>query len=89
MDIEFDENKSISNEQKHGINFHDAKKMWDEGIIAFAVDYREEQRELHIGRIDGTIWTAIITYRNNKLRIISFRRSRPNEKEFYYQATEN
>ena len=83
MDIEFDEAKSISNYKKHGIDFHHASKLWDHPIVIQDSLYEKEIREMHIGFINNIFWTAVITYRSNKLRIISVRRSRKNEKIFY------
>jgi len=36
-----------------------------------------------IGRIGENIWSAFITYRNEKTRIISVRRARANEEARY------
>jgi hypothetical protein len=36
-----------------------------------------------IGMIDGKHWTAIITYRDDLIRIISVRRSRKEEEQLY------
>lgn len=83
MEIEFDEAKSISNYKKHGIDFHEAKKLWDQPVVIQSSFYEQELRELHIGFINNKFWTAVITYRTTKLRIISVRRSREHEKAFY------
>ena len=84
MDFEYDENKSRANLEKHGIDFEQARKLWDDPerliIPAKSVD---EKRYVLIGKIDNTHWSAIYTYRKEKIRIISVRRSRSNEKELY------
>jgi len=36
-----------------------------------------------ISKIEGKYWTAVFTYRGKKIRIISVRRARKNEKEIY------
>lgn len=38
------------------------------------------------GRIDGKLWSAVITYRSEKIRIISVRRARKEEIEIYESA---
>ena len=43
----------------------------------------DEPRFLVIGKINNKHWSAITTYRNNKTRIISVRRSRKKEIEIY------
>jgi uncharacterized DUF497 family protein len=30
MEFEFDQNKSDSNKHKHGIDFYEAQKLWDD-----------------------------------------------------------
>jgi hypothetical protein len=43
----------------------------------------DEPRFLVIGMIDGTHWSAVMTYRGNKIRLISVRRSRKEEVAIY------
>jgi uncharacterized protein len=43
----------------------------------------EEPRYLVIGKIKDTLWSAVITYRGEQIRIISVRRSREEERELY------
>jgi len=84
MDFEFDPSKSESNKSKHGIDFEEAKALWsDENAIQLDIDTDGEQRFLVIGQIDGVVWSAVITFRGEKIRIISVRRSRKREKEEY------
>lgn len=84
MEFEYDPAKSASNKPKHGIDFEEAQRLWDAPTLK-ATTYagNDDQRSLHIGVIDGKHWSAITTERNGKLRIISVRRSRTNEKEAY------
>ena len=42
-----------------------------------------EPRFLVIGMIEGKVWTGVITYRGEAVRIISVRRSRKEEVEHY------
>ena len=42
-----------------------------------------EERYLVIGAISGKMWTGVITYRDGAVRIISVRRSRKEEVEYY------
>ncbi|MCE5329968.1 BrnT family toxin [bacterium] len=84
IDFEFDENKSKSNKQKHGIDFDDAKKLWEDfDYVEIPVMTSDEPRFLVIGKISEKHWTGIITYRNEKIRIISVRRSRKEEIDIY------
>ncbi len=80
MVYEYDSAKSDANSQKHGIDFHEAQRLWDMPYTqTVARKYDEEQRWLIIGTIDNTHWTAAITYREKSIRIISVRRSRQSE----------
>ena len=84
MDFEYDPQKSELNKIKHGIDFEEAKALWnDENSFQADTISQVEERFLVIGRIDGVIWTAVITYRNENVRIISVRRARGQEVENY------
>ena len=85
MKFEYDENKSQSNKLKHGIDFKEAQKLWDDSY-AFEIpspQSKDEERFLVFGRINSKNYTAIITYRNSNIRIISVRRSRDKEVKLY------
>jgi uncharacterized DUF497 family protein len=45
MDFEFDESKSISNAEKHGIDFNSAQNLWsDERRLIVAARSQDEPR---------------------------------------------
>jgi hypothetical protein len=82
--FEYDHNKSRTNRDKHGIDFHEARSLWnDPGMIEVPVATMDEERFLAIGRIDGKTWTAVATIREDRVQIISVRRSRKNEEMLY------
>lgn len=85
MKFEYDQKKSQSNQLKHMINFSEAQRIWDDPRrIEFRLKHVcGEQRHQTIARIDDLIWTAIITYRNDAIRIISVRRARKQEIALY------
>ncbi len=84
MEFEFDPKKSASNKQKHGLDFHEAQALWnDPDFIEIPVQTIDEPRYLVIGMVEGKHWSGIITYRDDKVRIISVRRSRKEEVEIY------
>ena len=84
MGFEFDPNKSKSNKQKHGIDFAEALSLWDDpDLIEIPVKTIDEPRFIVIGRITEKHWSGIITYRGENIRIISVRRSRPEEVKSY------
>lgn len=84
MEFEFDPIKSNSNKKKHGIDFNEAQSLWnDPDFMEIPLKTIDELRFLTIGRISGKHWSAIITYRSEKIRIISVRSSRKEEVEIY------
>ena len=87
MDLEFDPSKSKSNKDKHGIDFEEAKELWDDPhLLAIETRSSDEPRFLLIGKIEDKHWSAVITYRREKIRIISVRRSRKEEVELYEES---
>ncbi|ABQ24793.1 BrnT family toxin [Geotalea uraniireducens] len=84
MEFEFDTKKSGSNKTKHGIDFDEAQALWDDpDLLEIPVITSDEPRYLVIGKILGKHWSAVITYRSDKARIISVRRSRKEEIDIY------
>ena len=84
MEFEFDPEKSTSNRKKHGIDFVEAQVLWDDlDLIEIPLVTVDEPRYLVIGMIKGKHWSGIITYREERVRIISIRRSRKEEREIY------
>ena len=85
MQFDFDVNKSLINKKKHNIDFYEAQKLWEDPLrIEIPARYVEEQRILVIAKYNNRIWSAVITSRDDKIRIISVRKSRENEKKIYY-----
>ena len=84
MEFEFDENKSRANESKHGIDFVEAQALWFDGmLVEIPARTEDESRFLVVGTVGGQHWSAVITYRGERIRIISVRRSRPEEVAIY------
>lgn len=84
MEFEYDPAKSAKNLAKHGIDFEQAQKLWDDpDLLAIRLNYPTEERWISIGTMDGKHWSAIWTPRNGRTRIISVRRSRTKEVEAY------
>ncbi|MGL4620084.1 BrnT family toxin [Chroococcidiopsis sp.] len=84
MEFEFDETKSQSNREKHGIDFVKAQELWeDPQRLEIPARTEDEPRYLVIGKIENKHWSAVMTYRNEKIRIISVRRARKEEVAIY------
>ena len=77
MELEFDKRKSQINKKKHGIDFIEAQALWNDlDRIEIPAKTIDEERFLIIGKISDKYWSTIITYRDERVRIISVRRSR-------------
>ena len=84
FEFEFDGQKNRANLQKHGIDFVDAQALWaDPDLIEIPARTTDEPRLLVIGRIEGRHWSAVITPRGERIRIISVRRARIEEVALY------
>lgn len=82
--FEFDPAKSLRNKQKHGIDFVEAQSLWDDtDLLEIPARIEDEPRSLVIGWIGEKHWSAIITYRQTHIRIISVRRARVEEIRLY------
>ena len=82
--FEYDCRKSEANLAKHGIDFESAQALWaDDDRIEIPARTEDEPRHLVIGKIGNRHWSAVITYRENAIRIISVRRSRDEEVRLY------
>ena len=82
--FEYDDKKSKISKRKHGLGFIEAQELWkDPDIIQIKANSDTESRYLVIGNIGNKIWSAVITYRGEKIRIISVRRARNSEVTIY------
>lgn len=86
MDFEFDAAKSAGNFAKHGIDFVQAQALWtDPDRLEIPARVADEPRTQVIGRKGEVVWSAFITVRNERIRIISVRRARYEERTAYLQ----
>jgi uncharacterized protein len=88
VEFEFDPNKSEINKKKHGIGFDEAKELWNavKFVEADAKSPVGEQRTFRIAQINNILWFCVFTRRGNKIRLISVRHVRTEEKELYEQS---
>jgi uncharacterized DUF497 family protein len=85
MRFEWDEHKRITNLEKHGLDFFDAVEAFETPHIVVPSTHSSEQRFLAIGLMQGRFVTVVYTMRSEVIRIISFRRSRHEERQKYYE----
>jgi uncharacterized DUF497 family protein len=89
VELEWDERKRRSNLAKHGIDFESAKRIF-EGTFIEREDRRQgygEQRIEAYGEAGGVVLCVVYTRREGRLRIITVRRARRDERKDYYAAT--
>jgi uncharacterized DUF497 family protein len=78
--FEWDENKRVSNIEKHGFDFRDAAVIFIKGTkpIASLVE-NNELRHMVTGELNGKYVTIIYTIRETGYRVISLRHARKRE----------
>ena len=85
---DFNLEKSKLNKIKHGIDFFEAREIWNDPWCldgAPATTVNGEQRWFAIGMTQSKLWTVCYTLRPNGIRIISVRSTRDEEKRIYGQ----
>ena len=86
MLFEWDEKKRLSNIEKHKLDFIDAVDVFDSPHVVTVSPYGgEEKRFLATGLFKGRFVTVVFTHRSPKIRIISFRGARHEEKRRYQE----
>jgi uncharacterized DUF497 family protein len=84
LEFEFDPAKNAANLAKHGMDFIAAQAIWrDTHRIEVPARTTDEPRWMVIGQAGGQRWSAVVTYRDEHVRIISVRRSRESEIAIY------
>jgi uncharacterized DUF497 family protein len=85
MDFEWDQRKNNSNYLKHGLDFEDARTVFEGPIITFEDDRSDygEKRFITLGELEGRVVTMVHTIRNPNIRIISMRKANEREKKIY------
>jgi uncharacterized protein len=87
MEFEFDPTKSTANRAKHGIDFIEAQQSWgDTRLLEVPTRTSDEPRFVAIGVVGEKHWAEIYTYRESAIRLISVRRARKEEVEYYESA---
>lgn len=86
MDLEFDPAKDETNRFKHGIALAFGKKVFSDPDIQVMPSFRPidgEDRYKAVGLVNGKLYTAIYVLRNERVRMISVRRSNGSEQRDY------
>ena len=71
--FEWDENKNVINQQKHGVSFEKAQYALDDPHRVISRDLEHsndlEERFFCFGLVDGRVLTVRFTYRRKRIRI--------------------
>lgn len=89
MEFEWEQSKATANLKKHGVNFEEAKTVFDNPLAVVFDDEThsvDEQREIIIGHSrQNRLLLIAFTERSGKVRIISARLATRKEREDYEQ----
>ena len=85
MKFEWDEIKQRVNVVKHGIDFADAKDVFDDpaAYTLLSPNQSDERRYVTVGLMKGSLIAVIFTHRGEATRIISARVARHSERKRY------
>lgn len=83
LQFEWDENKRLSNLNKHYIDFEDATLIFEHSVPHAPSGFRGEERWITLGELNGVMIMVVWTWRDPRIRIISARRLREDEKRRY------
>ncbi len=87
-EFEWDDAKSDSNLQKHGVSFEDARLVFRDAFAIEQLDNRAdygEDRFVLTGMAKGFLLVVVYTEREDQIRIISARKADKQETDGYYQ----
>lgn len=84
MLFEWDTNKRLTNLEKHGIDFVDAIKIFDEPFVEVPSTNRGEDRWKAVGWCDDVLIAVVYTIRGGRHRIISARPAGRDERAHYH-----
>lgn len=83
--FEWDEAKAAANWRKHGVSFADAARF--DFVSALELEgvngEFEEVRFVKLGKVGRVLHVIVYTQRQEKIRIISFRKATAAERRFY------
>ena len=85
MEFEWDEAKNQQNIAKHGIDFADARRMFDQPVLLRPDDRKEygESRLITTGAMNEIVVVMAFTLREERIRIISVRKANKHERKIY------
>lgn len=84
--FEWDENKRVKTLQERGLDFRDARLIFDgRPVVHIPAFKNDEARFVSVALIGKKFFSVVWTWRGEWRRIISFRRARGGEEKAYRQ----
>ena len=86
MEFEFDPAKDEANRFKHGLRLAFGMRVFDDPFHEVLPSFRPvdgEDRYKAVGLVGGRLYTAVYVWRDDKIRLISVRRSNASEQRDY------
>jgi len=71
MKFEYGTNESLSNLNKHGISFEEARRLWFGIRLVIAFRSNREKRFMAVGKIGSEFYSCLYTFCNDYICIIS------------------
>jgi uncharacterized protein len=89
-DFEWDDDKNLRNQQKHGVYFVEASESFEDPNATEKEDpvHYGEQRFLLVGASKKRLLAVVFTERDGRIRIISAREATSNERNDYLHAAQ-
>jgi uncharacterized protein len=83
--FEWDEDKNLANQHKHGISFEEASTIFEGPVLSLEDEgHHSEIRERSYGLIGGVVVVCVVhTDRGGTTRIISARKATRNERKHF------
>ncbi len=88
MEFEWDPKKNRENIEKHHVSFSRAVKIFKGDVLEWEDTLKDygETRMIAIGRAERRLFRVVYTKRGNKIRMISARRAKRNDRRKYYNT---
>jgi len=86
MEFDFDPAKDEANRFKHGLRLSFGMRIFDDPFHRVLPSFRRqdgEERYKAVGRVNGKLHTAVFVLRDDRVRLISVRRSNAGEQRDY------
>jgi uncharacterized DUF497 family protein len=86
MEFVFDPAKDKANRAKHGLGLAFGMRVFEDPFHSVLPSYREvdgEDRFKAVGLVDGKLFTLVHVWRDDRIRLISVRRSNAGEQRDY------